>query len=161
MATNLERMLQLVGEFFDTRSDPDQLDVTEKDREKLAALHPATMSEYATEDGPVAWILIIPTTTEIMQRFVNAEIGEKQLLHETPTGGSYEAVYLCSAAVLPEYRRQGVALKLSMDAINAMRKDHPVKALFTWSFSQEGRDLAEAIARKCNLPLYERKHKEQ
>ena len=159
MSKNFERMLLLVGEFFDTKNDPDQLDVTEEDRQLLLALHPATMSEYVDGDGPVVWIMGIPTTTAIMNRFLEGAISEKQLLYATPVGASYNDIYLCSAAVLPEYRRKGLALKTAMEAIDKMRKDHPVKALFTWSFSEEGKELAKVISQKCNLPLFERKRK--
>jgi len=159
MSNNFNRMLQLVNEFFDTKNDPDQLSVTEEDRKKLYAIHPATMSEYVEGDGPVVWLMCIPTTGDIMNKFLRAEIGEKQLLAETPVGGVYDAIYLCSAMVLPEYRRKGLAKRVAMDAINAIRKDHPIKSLFTWPFSEEGKALANAIASACNLPLLIREEK--
>jgi ribosomal protein S18 acetylase RimI-like enzyme len=156
MADNLQRMLRMVNEFFDTKNDPDQLDVTEEDRAKLLAVHSATMSEYSNDNGPVAWVLIIPTTHPIMARFLSGEIGEKQLLGETPLHTPYDAIYLCSAAVLPEFRRQGIGRRLTLAAIDSIRKDHPIKALFTWSFSSEGAALASELAAACSLPLLER-----
>ena len=159
MANNFERMLQLVGEFFDTKNDPDQLDVTEADRERLLAIHPATMSEYVEGDGPVVWLMGIPTTTAIMEQFLRGEISETQLLYQTPSGIKYEALYLCSASVLPEFRGKGLAKKIALEAINKIRHDHPIKALFTWSFSDAGKGLGDALARECNLPIYERKPK--
>jgi ribosomal protein S18 acetylase RimI-like enzyme len=161
MSNNLQRMLQLVNEFFDTKNDSDQLQVTEEDRKRLEAIHPATMTEYVDGDGPVLWILLIPTTQEIMNRFIKAEISETQLLHSTPIGGTYDALYLCSASVLPEYRRKGLAKRMAMEAINEIRATQPLAFLFTWSFSDEGKALAAAIAKDCGLPLYERvgKHK--
>ncbi len=159
MSDNFNRMLQLAEDFFDAKSDPDQIAVTEEDREKLLALHPASMSEYIIGDGPVVWLLGIPTTRKIMNKFLNAEISEKQLLQETVIGDKFDAVYLCSALVLPEYRHQGLALKVAMTALDAIKKDHPIKYIFTWPFSSEGKSLATAIARKSNLPLLERINK--
>jgi ribosomal protein S18 acetylase RimI-like enzyme len=156
MSNNLKRMLQLVNEFFDTKNDPDQLQVTEEDRKQLEAIHPATMTEYVEGDGPVLWILLIPTTHDLMNRFIKAEISETQLLHRTPIGGSYDALYLCSASVLPEYRRKGLAKRMAMQAINEIRETHPLASLFTWPFSDEGKALAAALAEDCGLPLYER-----
>ena len=154
--SNFERMIQLVTEVFDTKNDPDQLDVDQQVIEHLQLLHPATMSEYDDGNGPVAWILLIPTTLEIMNRFVAGEITEQQLLDLTPINKPYEAIYLCSATVLEEYRGKGIAKKLTMDAIEQIRKDNPIKSLFVWPFSKEGDILAEKLALSLGLPLAKR-----
>jgi ribosomal protein S18 acetylase RimI-like enzyme len=156
MPDKLERMLQLVGEFFDVKNDPEQLNVTEDVREKLSRIHPSTMSEYNEGDGPIVWILVIPTKEITMKRFLKGEISEAKLLDETQPGEKYDAIYLCSASVLPEYRRKGLAKKVTVDAINEIRKDHLIISLFYWPFSPEGEALAQSIARKVNLPLYKR-----
>lgn len=156
MSDKLERMIQLVSEFFDVKNDPDQLSVDEKVMKKLQKIHPSCMSEYNEGDGPIVWILLIPTTEAIMNRFLKKEISETQLLDETKPGEKYDAIYLCSASVLPEYRRKGLAQKVGSEAIHAIMKDHKIKALFYWSFSREGQVLAEKAAQKLNLPLYKR-----
>ncbi|HTA28211.1 MAG TPA: hypothetical protein VK809_10500 [Bacteroidia bacterium] len=156
MPDKLERMLQLVGEFFDAKNDPDQLKVTEEDVEKLNKIHPACMSEYNEGDGPIVWILLIPTTEAIMKKFLAKKISETELLNETPLNAKYDAIYLCSASVLPEYRRKGLAMKVGNDAIARIMKDHKIKALFYWSFSPEGQALAEKASKELNLPLYKR-----
>jgi hypothetical protein len=157
MADNLQRMLKLVNEFFDTRNDPEQLDVDDKIIARLKQMHPATLSELRDENGPYVWILIIPTQQQIMERFLSGELTETQLYEQTPLNASYDALYLCSASVLPEYRYKGLAKKATLDAINAIRENHPIKSLFYWPFSNEGRMLAAAVARAAALPLYERK----
>jgi ribosomal protein S18 acetylase RimI-like enzyme len=154
--SNFERMIQLVTEVFDTKNDPDQLDVNQEVIEHLHRIHPATMSEYDDGNGPVAWILLIPTTLGIMNRFVAGEITEQQLLDLTPMDKRYEAIYLCSATVLEEYREKGIAKKLTMEAIERIRKDHPIKSLFVWPFSKEGDILAEKLALSLELPLAKR-----
>ena len=155
MADNLKRMLQLVTEFFDVRNDPDQLNVDDEVMEKLYQLHPATMSQVANEDGPILWLLLIPTTENIMKRFLAEELSEKQLFEETQPGMAYDAIYLCSASVLPEFRRQGTAKRTCIEAINSIRKGHSIKSLFYWPFSADGKLLAEAIAKEVGLPLFE------
>ena len=156
MADNFNRMIQLVTEFFDTRNDPDQISVSPEERDKLEAIHPATLSEFANEDGPVVWILLIPTTEAIMNRFIKGEITEKQLLQETQPGGVYDVIYLCSASVLPEFRLNGLAKKITIEAINNIRKDHPIKSLLCWPFSTGGKALAQSIAKEVGLPLFEK-----
>ena len=74
----------------------------------------------------------------------------------TPPGIPYEALYLCSALVLEEHRRKGITKLLALQAIENIRKDHPVKALFVWAFSKEGDLASETIARLASLPLYKR-----
>ena len=153
---NLERMIQLAQEFFDVKNDPSQISVTEETMEKLRKIHPDTLNEKASKDGPVAWVLLLPTTNELMKQFLRNRISEQQLLEKTPVGGTYDAIYLCSALVLPEYRGKGLARKLIYRGIRFMRNQHPVKCLFFWAFSIEGSRLAASVAKELDLPLYER-----
>ncbi|MBP9926315.1 MAG: GNAT family N-acetyltransferase [Cyclobacteriaceae bacterium] len=154
--SNFERMIQLADEVFATKSDPNQLDINEEVLDHLRKIHPATVSEYDDGHGPVAWILLIPTTVELMNQFIKGIISEKELYELTPLRTKYEAVYLCSAMVLEEYRRKGIAKQLTLAALESIRKDHPIKSLCVWTFSKEGLLGAEALARLTSLPLQSR-----
>jgi len=154
--TNLERMLALADEFFATRNDPTQISVTEQTMEKLAAIHPATLAEEANDRGPIAWVLVLPTSRQLMEEFLSAEITERDLLERTPVGGTYDALYLCSALVLPEYREKGVAKRLALQAIRSIQARHPIGFLFYWAFSGEGEELATTLAKATGLPLFQR-----
>jgi hypothetical protein len=155
--SNLERMIQLATDVFDVKNDPSQLDVDQHVIERLLRLHPAAVSEYNDGNGPVAWFLCIPTTISLMDRFINQDITEKELFDLTPENVAYDALYLCSALVLPEYRQQGITKTLADKAIEKIRAGNPLKALFIWPFSHEGMMASESIARLANLPLYKRK----
>ncbi|MBX7124086.1 MAG: hypothetical protein K1X47_00190 [Cyclobacteriaceae bacterium] len=155
---NFERMIQLADEVFASRTDPDQIDVNEDVLDHLRAIHPAAVCEHATEEGPVAWVLLFPTTEALMNDFLNGKISERALMELTPLQTSYSALYLCSAMVLAEHRRQGIALRLCLDAIDSMRTEHPIQHLFVWTFSEEGRFAAEAVARHAGLPLLLKNH---
>lgn len=159
MASNFERMIQLADEVFSAHNDPQQLDVDEQVMERLEKLHPATLSEHIEGDGPVVWILLIPTTKELMFRFIAEEISEKELLNLTPLNAQYDALYLCSALVLPEWRKKGLATQTGLNAIAQIRKDHPIQYLFTWNFSIEGANLANAAAAYEKLQLFKRRVK--
>jgi hypothetical protein len=158
MQDNYARMIQLVTEFFDVRNDPEQLNVDETVIARLQKMHPATMSEVTDEKGPIVWLLLIPTTQQIMEEFLTGRLTEKQLYEQTPLAVPYDALYLCSVSVLPEYRHRGLAKKTAVDAIHNIRVDNPVQTLFYWPFSEEGRGLAHAIANEVHLPLLERAH---
>ena len=153
-------MIALADEVFSYRTDPEQLDVNETVIEKLHTLHAATLSEHVEGDGPVVWILLIPTTIETMHQFVDCKITERQLLEQTRAGELYEAIYLCSALVLPELRRKGLAKKLTLEAIQKIQNDYPIKFLYVWPFSKEGDQLSVLLSQQLGLPLKVRKVKD-
>ena len=154
--SNYERMIQLSDEVFSSRSDPHQLNVNENVMEHLQLIHPDTISEYDDGNGPVCWILCIPTTLDLMNKFINKEISEREIYELTPLNTKYEAIYLCSALLLEEFRGKGIAQRLGVKAIENIKIDHPIKALFFWSFSKEGEKLAEKVSSLIGLPLYNR-----
>lgn len=153
MKPNFQRMLDLIDEVFATRNDPGQIQVTQKQLKKLEKIHPATLSEISNEDGPLIWILVIPVTNEVMEDFLADKITETELLERTQPGQKYDCIYLCSATTLPEMRGKGETKKLCLEAIKAIRKDHPVTSLMVWPFTSEGEKLAKAISAECKLPL--------
>jgi GNAT superfamily N-acetyltransferase len=153
---NLERMIRLAEEFFATKNDLAQISVDGDTIERLQKIHPATMSEKNDGKGPVAWVLVIPTMREVMEKFIAGEITERDLLMNTPLGGSYNAIYLCSALVLPEHRGRGLARGLVSKAIRSIQREHPIECLFIWAFSEGGEKLATSISREFSLPLYKR-----
>ena len=151
-------MMQIIDETFATRHDPGQLQVTEADMQRLQQLHPATLSEYNEGKGPCVWILLIPTTTELMDKFLAGQLTETGLLWSTEPGSTFDSVYLCSATTLPEYRNKGITTRIALNAIEAIRKEHPVKKLFVWPFTEEGKQLAEKLGTKAGLPVLVRQH---
>ena len=155
---NHYRMFALIDEVFATRTDPDQLQVSETQREKLQAIHPATMGEVADENGPLIWLLLIPTTKPVMEKFLAGTISENQLLEQTNLGEKYDCIYLCSVTTLPEMRGKGETKKLCLKQINAIRKEHDIKTLFVWAFTEGGDSLAESLGKTCNLEVYKRIH---
>ena len=154
--SNFDRMIELSDEVFSSRIDPDQLNVNENVMEHLQRIHPDTISEYDDGNGPVCWILCIPTTLDLMDQFIHQKISERELYDMTPLNIKYEAIYLCSALLLEEYRGKGIAQGMAIKAIGNITMDHPIQALFLWAFSKEGEKLAEKVSGLTGLPLYKR-----
>lgn len=154
--SNYERLIQLAEEVFAVKNDPEQLDVDQEVINRLQQMHPLAVSAYDDGNGPVAWLLLIPTTHDLMERFLNKEISEKELFNLTPIHTRYDALYLCSALVLEEYRRKGIVRRLALAAIENIRQDHPLKSLFVWPFSIEGDLASENLAQLTSLPLFKR-----
>jgi hypothetical protein len=153
---NLARMIQLADEFFGTRRDPTQISVDQKIMTRLKKIHPGTMGEKHTSKGPIAWVLVIPTTNALMKQFIKKRITEQELLVQTPFGIKYETVYLCSALVLPEHRGKGLARRLLVKSLTSIQGEHPIESLFCWPFSTQGKKLAASVAKELHLPLYQR-----
>lgn len=145
--------MRIIDDVFATRKDPDQLQVTPGQQKKLLAIHPATLSEYSNDDGPLIWALMIPTTRPVMEEFIQKRISEKQLLDSTSPGEEYDCIYLCSVTTLPEARGQGLTKQLCLDAINAIRTQHPIKTLFAWPFTTGGEKLARSLSNATGLGL--------
>ena len=156
LQSNFERLIQLAEEVFTVKNDPNQLDVDQEVIIRLQKMHPSTVSEYDEGNGPVAWLLIVPTTRDLMYKFLEKKISEKELYDLTPTSTVYDALYLCSALVLKECRRKGIVRQLALTAIKQICQDHPIESLFVWPFSKEGDLAAESIAELASLPLYKR-----
>jgi len=156
--SNYERMIKLADEVFASKDDPEQLDVNEDIIDELLNIHPATVSEYDNGEGPIAWVILIPTTIELMNQFIQCEISEKQLFELTKKEKIFDGIYLCSAMVLEEYRKKGIAKNLVLKAIETIREHHLIQALFAWSFSKEGDLGAETISAITSIPLYKRKN---
>ena len=154
--SNFERMLQLADEVFATKNDPNQLDVNQEVIEQLQLLHPHTVSEEVNDDGPIAWVLVIPTTIELMEQFMAGKISENELLSLTPADELFEVIYLCSALVLPEFRRKGITKKLTLAAIDGIKQNHPITHLLVWPFSPEGDLAAQHLAQLTKLTLAKR-----
>lgn len=149
-------MIQLSDEVFSSRTDPDQLTVDEKVMKHLQLIHPDTISEYEEGNGPICWVLCIPTTLDLMNQFIDQKISERELFELTPLNAKYEAIYLCSALLLEEFRGKGIALNIAIQALERIKIDHAIKALFFWAFSKEGEKLAEKVSGLMGLPLYKK-----
>jgi hypothetical protein len=154
---NFQRMMQIIDSVFSTRNDPNQLQVNTKIIKKLQSLHQATLTELTDENGPLIWILMIPTTKNIMQDFVDRRISEKVLFDRTEPGQTFDCIYLCSATTLPEYRGKGATKALCLKGIAEIKTTFPIKALFVWPFTKEGNALALSLAKASALPLFVRK----
>ena len=154
--TNLERMIKLAEEFYDVQNDPEQIQFNSHTITRLNKIHPAVISQKATRNEPVAWGLVLPTSIRLMKLFLINKISENELLHRIRAGKNYESIYLCSLLVLPEYRGKGIAERLILRSVKAIRKEYPVQCLYCWPFSAAGEKLAEKIAGKLHLPLYKK-----
>ncbi len=150
---NMLRMFSIIEEVFEARTDPEQIQVTPAQLKKLKKIHPSTLSELADSNGPLIWVLLIPTLKEVMHEFLKGAISEKEMLKNTKVGEIYNCIYLCSVTSLPEARGKGLSKKVCMDAISKICSDYPIDTLFVWPFTKEGAELAKKLALQSKLDL--------
>lgn len=156
MGNNFEIMMQIVNEVFHYDTDPDQLQVDEAVVEQLSAIHPATCIELNDENGPIFWLILIPTSLATMQLFLKGEISEQTLYSYALTEKVYEALYLCSIALHPNYRNKGMAVHETKQAILQLKATWPINCLYYWPLSQAGDQLAQKLALEMGLPIYKK-----
>lgn len=156
MGNNFEVMMQIVNEVFHYDTDPHQLQVDESVVEQLSALHPATCIELNDNNGPIFWLILIPTSHSAMEQFLKGMISEQALYSMALTEKQYDALYLCSITLHPDYRKKGMALEQTLQAIEQLKTNWPIKSLFYWPLSKEGDQLAQKLAQIIGLPIHKK-----
>lgn len=146
--------------YFKTANDPEQAHITVKRARWLWRDCPECINIIKSDNMVVGSTLVLPCTTELMELFISKKINEEQLfdsIQKTVDYGSMQAIYLCSAVLIPGFRRKGLAsqgLERSVRKMMAKTKIKPV--LFYWAYSKEGGFLAEKVAGNLGLELKKR-----
>lgn len=146
-AKQLEKTLEIAEEFYGTSNDPDQIPITKDSFVRLISIHQETIKlETDGDHNPISWVVVVPTSKENMELFLEDKIKEKELFDKAVGEKSFEALYLCSAFTIPEYRGMGYAKKLLMDAISEFAKNKSVE-LYAWIYSKEGENLIKTLVK--------------
>ncbi len=148
-----KRVLEISEQFFGTQDDPEQMPISQDSADKLLSIHPGTIVyKFDENKNPVAWAVIVPTSLKTKDDFLQKTITEKQLLDIATKEKKFDAIYLCAAFVLPEYRRMGYAKALLIEAIKNVfnGKDIP---LYGWIYSEEGRILLNSVSMELNKKI--------
>jgi hypothetical protein len=146
-------MMELAEDVFDARNDPEQLDVNEEVIKRFQLIHPASVSEYNEGDGPIAWVLLLPTTLVLMNQFLERRSTKKNCFTRHP------CTFLTKRfTCVPPWCSMNIAGRALLNAwlwmlLTGSGKDHTITCLFYWSFTEEGDFAAKSLAKACELPL--------
>ncbi len=140
----LTRTMELAEEFFGTQKDPSQIPISFDSYHKLIKLWPGAFVYEMKNEEPVSWGVAVPTSIELMNRFLKKEITERQLLDYTQPVEIYDCLYLCSVFTLPAFRRQGLALKLLLQLIKTAPLSQTA-TLFAWPTTEEGEAIINRV----------------
>jgi|CXWK01.1.fsa_nt_gi predicted GNAT family acetyltransferase len=142
-----DKFLKISEDFFGSQTDPSQIPINEDSRNKLRLIHPDTLIYKVDEnENPIGWTVTIPTSIEVMRKFVNNEITEKELLDIAVAEKKFDALYLCATFVLPEFRGKGHAKEMRLRAIHTLSQGRDIP-LYCWIYSDEGKKLVESVSK--------------
>lgn len=143
-------------EYFQTSKDKEQAEISRERLEWIVKSFPEGVGIIKT-DKIIGSTLVLPCTLELMNSFLKNKINEEELFKGMEEYSSYdkmEAIYLCSAILLPEYRGKGLASQSwKMSIRKMMEKSDKKSVLFYWEYSNEGKFLSERVARDLGLEL--------
>lgn len=152
---NLLKTMQIAERFFGTQKDPEQMPINLASYDKIQKLSPYSLICELKNDEPVSWVVTVPTSKVIMNKFISKEINEKQLLEISNPQDKYDAIYLSAAFTLPDHRRQHLATKLFLEAISKIPHTDDVD-YFGWIYSKEGRKLGKTLEKKLMTKILTR-----
>ncbi len=148
----LKKMNELAERFFGTNEDPDQIPIGNGSLEKLQKLSPAALTYKLEDSNPISWVVIVPTSSDLADKFLNGKITEKLLLDLSEPRKSCDALYLCAVFTVPEHRNKGYALEMLKRGIENIPHAEKVR-LFAWPYSPEGNFLIKKLEKELNLPI--------
>jgi hypothetical protein len=141
----IDETIRIAENFYGTAEDPNQIPIKRESYYKFQKLSPKTILYTLNGNGdPISWTMVLPTSKALMERFLEGAISERELLDLSQPAEKYEAIYLCSAFTIPEYRNKGHAMELLRESINAIPKVDDVE-YFAWPITEEGRRMTKKL----------------
>ena len=112
---------KLAEDYFGMDDDPSQMKATDESRKWV--MSKGKFYNNIIRDGKdiIGFTFMLPTTTNLMNLFIENKITESELFENIKNLGieeKPEAIYLCSAFIKPEYRRKGYVTNAYVKAIN-------------------------------------------
>jgi hypothetical protein len=151
-----QKGLEMAESIFETDAHPDQMQATPENFQKLKSLDVNSILYQVKDDNePIAWVVVMPTQRAVAEKFITGTINEQEFLDNTEPAESYDAVYICAAATLPEYRRKGVASDLVKTALYRL----PLKVdyeIYSWPTSAEGAEGLKKLGQKTGKVIHTR-----
>ena len=149
---------QLAQDFFHTETKPDEIQISEENKRFIHKYMPDCNNIIRAEKKVIGSTFIVPCNKEIMRRFLNKKISEKDLFEEVKkkiTYKNFDTIYLCSSFLKKEYRGRGLAIEARIKSIKKILHGRRIKPiLFTWAQTKEGK---KSVKRTASLLRYELK----
>ncbi|OGG55354.1 hypothetical protein A3D62_02270 [Candidatus Kaiserbacteria bacterium RIFCSPHIGHO2_02_FULL_49_11] len=150
----LQNLLQFVEPFFQTESDPNQIPTTTEAYRKILSLDPHSVALRADQSGRiVSYAAVLPTTNELMNKFLNHEITEREMFEATQLQAIPESLYLMAIAVAKDFKGKGDVFGMMRDIITHFKDRNQDLKLFVWEFSEEGKRFVSLLEKRYDLSI--------
>lgn len=147
-------MLKAGEDFFGTENDPNQIPSNWDALNRLLTINPHTLVVKKDKSGSfIGWAAFLPTTQKLMIPFLKNEINERQLFYLT-SRSDYDAIYVISVFVKPEFSSGGYSKNLLMEGIQPLLK--PNIKIFYEGFSEEGKRLGQILSTRLGIEVYDK-----
>ncbi len=154
---DLEITGEIAEEYFNTIGDNNQIEVSE---ENALWIHKNQKYLNIIFYGKqiIGFIFVIPATKDLMKRFLSNKLTEKNMFEEIKNlkfSEKLEAIYICSAMIKKEFRRNKLTLTAAIKLIKNLTNNLSTKPdLFYEPYSKEGDLFAKNLALNLNLKIF-------
>ena len=151
---DLEKMNVVAKELFHTEDDNTQASPTMYNSLQIIGKEKHNFISINDNTGqPIAWSVVVPTSFEVMDKFLNKKITEKELLEISSIDNKFEALYLMAVVVQPDYRKKGIAKFLFGTQIKYFKNKYDINHFYSWYLSEEGKKLGLSIEKDMNIKI--------
>lgn len=159
---DIDATSKLAEEYFEMEDDPDQIPATSGNRDWVFNNIPECLNVIRNDGEIIGYTFIIPSSRELMERFIDEEITDNEMFEEIKKLKFYDgidAVYLCASFIKPEFRGRGLAVKGRAKSIKKIieKRGRDDLVLYFWSYSEEGKKSCLRVAEELGLEIKERK----
>ena len=150
----LNELYSFVEPFFQTESDPTQIPASSETYRRLLSIDSHCIAIRADKnDKIVSYAAVLPTTNELMTKFLKHEINEREMFNATTSSLVPESLYLMAIAVAKEYRGKGDVFGMMKEIIDHFKKLNQKINVFVWEFSEEGERFVSILEKRYGLSI--------
>jgi len=128
----------------------------------ISKLFPYALTVIKTDDKIIGYTYILPTTNDLMQRFINGTLNEKKVIQEINKNIRYnncDAAYLAGAVISEEYQNKGYAVRATIDTLLSMDSERGMKIrdIYIWPFTDAMHNMigkAQTFAERYDRKLH-------
>ncbi len=147
---DFEEMTAIGEQIFKTEGDDTQSKASVENCLSISKIDKYCYLSVKDGDINIAWTIVLPTSKENMDKFLNKEITEAELSEYSKVNPCSECLYFMVAVTVPEYRGRGLATFLFEEQIKYFIGKYKINNFFGWIFSEEGKALAQKLKQKVS-----------
>ena len=146
---------KLAEQYFEMERDPNQIPATMENVRWINKNIPQCVNVIKYNNDIIGFTFIVPANKNLMRKFLSGKISENEMFEEVKrsiTYENFETIYLCSAFIKQEYRRNCLALEGFVKSVKKLMEKTKIRPiLFYWEYTSEGGKMCRKVAERLNL----------